>query len=173
MKKSHLFVLLAGFVLGMLAVCWSRAQAPSHPVKVVVNGVEVHSLSVDQQNALDGLLEAAGQTNAVEMFRQYRCSLRADLVSSELGDTVAALQYLREGQKNQAIQLLEQRLSRYANLMCNSYGGLNATNRERVDLTSLEQARDYFTQFPPSAWGADMEKAVDEVLSHSSEKAKK
>jgi len=172
MKKSRMFILLGSFTLGLLAVCWFRAQTPSHPLKVIVNGMEVHTLMSDQQNILVGHLEAAGQTNALELFRQYRCSYSADLSSSELGDTVALLRHLREGQTNQAIQLLEQRLSRYANLMCNSYGCLSPTNRERVRLESLEQARDYFTEFPPPVWGAEMEKAVNEVL-RLSEKPKK
>jgi hypothetical protein len=173
MKKSRLFILLASFILGLLAVWWSRAQTPSHPLKVIVNGVEIHTLMLDQQNALEGYLEAAGQTNALELLRQYRCAYSVGLSSSELGDTVAVLRCLREGQKNQAIELLERRLSRYANLMCNSYGGLNPTNRERVKLESLEQARDYFAKFPSPQWDAEREKAVNEVLRLSGEKPKK
>ena len=173
MKKSGLSILLASFILGLLAVCWSRAQTPSHPLKVIVNGVEVHTLMSDQHNALVGHLEAAGQTNALELLRQYRCSYSADLSSSELRETVGLLQYLRAGQTNQAIQLLEQRLSRYANLMCNSYGCLSPTNRERVKLESLKQARDYFAEFPPPTWGAEMERAVNEVLRSSNEKPRK
>jgi hypothetical protein len=173
MKKTRIFILLASFILGLLAVCWSRAQTPSHPLKVIVNGVEVHTLMSDQYNALVGHLEAAGQTNAIELFRQYRCSYSADLSSSELGDTVAVLQSLREGNTTQAIEWLEWHLSRYANMMCNSYGCLNSTNRERVNLESLKQARDYFAKFPPPKWGAEMEKAVNEVLRLSSEKPKK
>jgi hypothetical protein len=173
MKQSRMFILPASFILGLLAVCWSRAQTPSHPLKVIVNGVEVHTLMSDQHNALVGHLEAAGQTNALELLRQYRCAYSADLSSSELGDTVAVLQNLREGQTDQAIQRLEQRLSAYANLMCNSYGCLSPTNRARVSLESLERARDYFGKFPPPTWGAEMEKAVDEVLRLSSDKPKK
>jgi hypothetical protein len=173
MKKSRLFILLASFILGLLVVCWSRAQTASHPLKVIVNGVEVHTLMSDQYNALVVSLEAAGQTNAIELFRQYRCSDRADLSSSELGDTVAILKYLREGQKNQAIYLLEQHLSRYASLMCNSYGCLNPTNRERVKLESLEQARDYFARFPHPEWGTETERAMNEVLRLAGEKPRK
>ena len=166
-------MLLASFILGLLAVCWSRAQTPSHPLKVVANGVEVHTLMSDQYNALEGHLEATGQTNAIELFRQYRCAYRADDASSELGDTVAVLQYLREGRKNEAVYRLEQRLSRYASLMCNSYGGLNPTNRERVNLQSLKQTRDYFAMFPHPEWGTETEKAMNEVLRLASEKPKK
>jgi hypothetical protein len=124
MKKSRIFILLAGLILSLLVVCWSRAQTTSHPLKMTVNGVEVHTLMADQYNALEGYLEAAGQTNAIELFRQYRCADRADQASSELGETITILKYLRKDQQNQAIYLLEQRLSRYASLMCNSYGGL-------------------------------------------------
>jgi len=167
MKKSRLFILHAGLIIGLLALCWSRAQTPTHPLKVMVNGVEVHTLMSDQHNALVGCLEAAGQTNALELLRQYRCAYSAELSSSELNDTVAALRYLHEGNTNQAIHLLEQLLSRYANLMLNSYGCLNPTNRERVKLGPLRQARDYFAEFPPPAWGAEMDKDVNEVLSFS------
>ena len=167
MKKSRLFILLTSFIFGLLALCWSRAQTPSHPLKVMVNGVEIHTLMLDQHNALVGYLEAAGQTNALELLRQYRCAYSADLSSSELGDTVALLQYLRAGNQNQAIQLLEQRLGRYANLMLNSYGGLNPTNRKRVNLESLKQARDYFAEFPPPRWSAEEDKAVNEILRRS------
>ncbi len=173
MKKSRIFILLACFILGLLAVCWSRAQTPSHPLKLIVNGVEVHTLMSDQHNALVGYLEAAGQTNALELLRQYRCTYSTDLSASELGDTVAILKYLREGQKDQAIYLLEQHLSRYASLMCNSYGGLNPTNRERASLQSLEQTRDYFAKFPHPEWGTETERAMNEVLRLASEKPKK
>ncbi len=174
MKKSRLFILLASFILGLVALCWSRAQTPSRPLRVLDDkGVEVHTLMLDQHNALVGYLEAAGQTNAIELLRQYRCAYSADLSSSELGDTIAVLQYLREDRKNEAIQRLEQHLSRYASLMCNSYGGLNPTNRERVNLQSLEQTRDYFARFPRPEWGAGLEKAMNEVLRLSSEKPRK
>ena len=174
MKTSRLIILLAGFIVGLLAVCWSRAQTPSHPLKVVDDkGVEVHTLMSDQHNALVGYLEAAGETNALELFRQYRCSYNADLSSSELGDTVAALRYLREGRTQEAIGRLEQHLGRYAGIMCNSYGCLNATNRERVRLESLEQARDYYARFPSPNWGGRTEEAVNEVLRLSREKPRK
>ena len=174
MKKSRRFILLASVIFGLVAVCWSRAQTASHRLKVVDDkGVEVHTLMGDQHNALVEHLEAAGQTNAIELFRQYRCSYGADLSSSKLRDTVAALQYLREGRENEAIQLLEQQLGFYASIMCNSYGCLSPTNRERVKLESLKQARDYYVEFPPPEGNASLEKAMNEVLRLSSEKPRK
>src|SRR6185369_4677944 len=149
MKPSRTVVLLAGAILATLVVCWSRAQAPSQLLKVVVDGKEIHTLMVDQHNALVGYLEAKGQTNVLELLRQYRCSYSADLSSSELNDTVDVLQLVREGKTEQAIQRLEQRLGRYSNLMCNSYFCLNATNRERVKLEPIEKTLDYFAKFPP------------------------
>src|SRR5579859_4453716 len=123
MKKSRLFILLGSFTIGLLALCWSRAEPPSHALKVIdpKTGKEIHTLMVDQHNALLAQLEAAGQTNAIELFREYRCADRAEQASSDLRETIAILKYLRNGQKDQAIYNLEQRLSRYANLMCNSY----------------------------------------------------
>jgi hypothetical protein len=173
MKKSHVFIVLTGFILGLSAICWTRAQAPSHPLKVMINGVEIHTLMSDQQNALAGYLEAASQTNALELFRQYRCAYSADLSASELKDTITILQYLRNGQNEQAIYNLEQHLHRYANLMCNSYGGLEPTNRVRVNLESLKQTRDYFNLFPHPEWGTNTETAMNEVLGLADDKAKK
>jgi hypothetical protein len=165
MKKSRLFIYLASFILGLLALGWSRAQTPSHRLKVLDDkGVEVHTLMSDQYNALVGHLEATGQTNAIELFRQYRCAYNADLSSRELRDTVAALQHLRAARTNEAIQLLEQHLNLHASFICNSYGCLNPTNRERVQLESLERAQDYYSRFPPSKWGAEMEKGVNVIL---------
>jgi len=174
MKKSRLFILFGSFTLGLLALCWCRAQLPSNPLRVIdpTTGKEVHTLMLDQHNALLAQLEAAGQTNAIELFREYRCAYGADNASSELGHTVAALRYLREGRTKEAIQLLEQHLTAYANLMCNTYGCVNPTNRGRVNLEPLKQARDYFAEYPPPAWGAEMDKAVNEVL-RLSEKPKK
>ena len=57
--------------------------------------------------------------------------------------------------------------------MCNSYGCLNQTNRERVKIESLKQARDYMVKFPRPEWGAGLEKAMNEVLRFSTEKPKK
>jgi hypothetical protein len=174
MKKSRLLIMLASIILGLLALCWSRAQTPSHPLRVIDDkGVEHHTLMSDQHNALVGHLEAAGQTNALELLRQYRCSYTADLSSTELQETVAALQYLREGRSKEAVQLLEQHMKRYASMMCNSYGCLSQTNRERVKLESLRQARDYYDKFLLPKWDAELDKAVNEVLRHSSEKPKK
>jgi hypothetical protein len=172
MKKSHLIILLVSSLFGLLALCWSRAQTPSNQLRVMVNGIEIHTLRSDQHNALVEYLEAAGQTNTLELLRQYRCAYSADLSSSELGDTVAILRYLREGHADQAVQRLEQHLSRYANLMVNSYGCLSQTNRERINLEPLKKARDYFADFPPPTWGADMDKGVNEIL-RLTEKAKK
>src|SRR5690349_20390013 len=81
------------------------------PLKVMVNGVEVHTLMSDQYNALEGYLEEAGQTNAIEMFRQYRCAYGADSSSSDLGETLAILEHLRAGREKQAIYNLEQCLN--------------------------------------------------------------
>jgi len=139
----------------------------------MVNGAEVHTLTLDQENALIGLLEAAGQSKAIDAFRQYNCANLAESASSELGDTVAVLKYLRTGQTNQAIQRLEQNLRRNANLICNSYGGLNPTNRERVNLDSLQQTRDYFSNFPAQPWDVPTEKAANEILRLAHEQAKK
>src|SRR3982751_3284454 len=137
MKKSRLSILLASVILGVLAVCWSRAQSASQRLKVLdEKGAEVHTLMSDQYNALIDYLEATHQTNALEMFRQYRCSYNADTSSKELQDTVAALQHLRAGRTSEAIQSLEQHLNLHASFMCNSYGCLNATNRERVKVDS-------------------------------------
>ncbi len=143
------------------------------PLRVVVNRVEVHTLMSDQYNTLQEYLEVAGQTNAIEMFRQYRCAYGADSSSSDLGETLTILNYLREGQEKQAIYNLEQRLNRFAGLLCNSYGGLYSSNREQVNLKSLEQTRDYFAKFPHPEWGAERGMAMDEVLRLASEKPKK
>jgi hypothetical protein len=143
------------------------------PLKLIVNGMEVHTLMSDQYNVLEGYLEAAGQTNAVEMFRQYRCAFGTDSSSSDLGETLTILKYLREGQEKQAIYDLEQRLSRNAALMVNCYGGLFPSNRERVNLESLKRTRDYFVMFPHPEWGSGTEMAMNEVLRLASEKPKK
>ena len=168
MKKTRIFILLTGVILVLLALRWSRGQIPSHPLKVVVDGVEVHTLMSDQHNALVGHLEAAGRTNALEMLRQYRCAYGADLASSELEDTLAVLQYLRQGQTSQAIQRLEQHLGRYANLMCNSYGCLSATNRERVRLEPVEKTVDYYARFPSREERAELE-AMKSILKSKGE----
>lgn len=171
MKRSRLFILVASCLLGLVAVCWSRAQSPGHRLKVLDDkGVEVHTLMSDQYNALVGHLESAGQTNTLEMFRQYRCSYNADRSSSELGHMVAALQHLRGGRTNEAIRMLEQQVAFCVSMMRNSYGCLSQTNRERVKLESLEQARDYYARFPQPEGNASLEKTMNEVLRLAGEK---
>jgi hypothetical protein len=174
MKTTRVLLLFAGVSIGLLALTLSRAQTSSHMLKLIdpSTGKEFHTLMGDQRNALVAHLETAGQTNAIEMFRQYRCAYGADLSSSELGETVAILRSLHEGRTNVAIQRLEQHLERYVSIMCNSYGGLNATNRERVNLEPLEETRKYYTEFPPSESSAALDNAMDEVL-RSKEKAGK
>lgn len=159
-------MLSAGLIIGLLALCWSRAQTQSHRLTVIdpATGKEIHTLSLDQQNCLVSLLEASGQTNAIAVFHQYRCADRTGLASLEIRDTIAILRQLREGHREQAIYLLDQHLSRYVSLMCNGYGGLNPTNRERVNLKSLEQARDYFATFPHPEWGTGMANQVNQIL---------
>lgn len=63
--KTRLYVFLACFLLGLLAVCWSRAQTASHPTMGINNGVKIHTLMGDQHDALAGRLAAAGQTSAL------------------------------------------------------------------------------------------------------------
>jgi hypothetical protein len=141
------------------------------PLNVVVNGVEVHTLMSDQYNALQGYLEAAGQTNAINLFRQYRCAWRTDEAAADMEKTLTILKYWREGQEKQALYDLEQNLHSSADEMCNGYGGLYPANREQVNLQSLEQTRDYFAKFPHPEWGN--ENAINEVLRLASEKPKK
>src|SRR4051794_12889702 len=104
MKKSRFFIFVAGVVLALLVVCWACAQGASQRLKVLDGkGAEVHTLMSDQYNALIDYLETTRQTNALEMFRQYRCSYNSDTSSKDLQDTVAALQHLRAGQADEAI----------------------------------------------------------------------
>jgi transcription elongation factor Elf1 len=140
------------------------------PLNLVVNGVEVHSLWSDQYNAVQGCLETAGQTNAINLFRQYRCADRIEQSASGMGATLAILKDLRGGQAKQAIYDLEQSLNAEANVMCNGYGGLSPANRARVNLELLKQTRDYFAQFPHPEWGN--ENAMNEVLRLASEQPK-
>jgi len=141
------------------------------PLNVVVNGVEVHTLMSDQYNALQGCLEEAGQTNAINLFRQYRCAWRTDEAAADMEKTLTILKYWREGQEKQALYDLEQNLHSSADEMCNGYGGLYPANRERVNLESLTQTRDYFAKFPHPEWGN--ENAMSEVLRLASEKPAK
>ena len=165
MKTSRLLLLLFSGLLGLLALCWSRAQPPSQQLKVLDDkGAEVHTLMSDQHNALVGPLEATGQTNILELLRQYRCAYRADTSSGDLRNTVAALQHLRAGRTDEAMQLLEGHLNLHASLLCAGYGCLNSTNRERVQLEPLAQAQDYLARFPTAKWSADMEKSVTQIL---------
>ena len=165
MKTSRLFILFVSGLLGLLALCWSRGQPPSQQLKLLDDkGAEVHTLMSDQHNALVGSLEATGQTNVLELLRQYRCAYRADTSAGDLRNTVAALQHLRAGRTYEAMQLLEGHLNRHASLLCNSYGCLNSTNRERVQLEPLAQAQDYFARFPTAKWSAEMDKGVTAIL---------
>jgi hypothetical protein len=165
MKESRLLVLFSSVILGLVVVCWGRAQTASHRLTVLDDkGVPVRTLMGDQYNALIEYLETSGQTNALEMFRQYRCAYNATWSSVELERLVTAVQAVRAGNTNQAIQLLEQQLSASVSILCNSYGCLDQTNRGRVSLESLRQARDYFARFPRADWGPGLQKAMDEVL---------
>src|SRR3954468_17868069 len=148
MKKSRVIILLTGFILALLAVCWSRAQSTSQRLKVLDDkGAEVHTLMSDRYNALIDYLEGTRQTNAIEMLRQYRCAYNADTSSTELRETVAALQDLRAGRTTEAIQLLERHMDLHAYFMCNSYGCLNVTNRGRVQVDSVKQALAYYAKY--------------------------
>src|SRR5215469_6316145 len=110
MKRSDLSFLLGGFIIG-IALCWfceplistskhrqqSRSPARTEKLKIMNNGVEVHTLALDRYNALIGYLEDEDQTNALDLFRQYRCAYGADMSSSDLGDALLILQNLRRG----------------------------------------------------------------------------
>jgi hypothetical protein len=167
--KQQKMTLLASLILAGFTIWLSRGQAPK---LLDLIPKEQYPLMLIQYSAFTAHLEAKGQTNAIEFFRQYRCSYGADLSSSELRDTVTILQHLRRGQTNEAIQLLEQHLSRYSNLMCNSYGGLNATNRSQVNVEPLRLARDYFVQFQQPQWGVETEKAIDVILGQRKDSGK-
>ncbi len=68
--------------------------------------------------------------------------------SGDIGYNLAILRSLREGRTNQAINLLELRLDGDIVALHASYGELAPALRQRVTLKGLQQAREYYSQYP-------------------------
>ncbi len=133
-------------IIGFLAIRWGAAQParqlpPDEPKTDYAFGLR-------ELESFVSYLQDTKQTNALRRFNDYSNATIVSQHSADLGVTFAILQRLRDGRTNEAIELLEGRVSTDIIGIVASYRELPASIREKISLKPLEHARDYRTKFP-------------------------
>jgi hypothetical protein len=146
MKRSVAFALFAFalticFVLSRLSV----AQA--------VDRVRDKEKTADSYYGLHALesfatyLQDTKQTNILQRFNDYENTRITSESSAEMGVLTAILLRLRDGRTNEAMTLLEMRMTSDAITFAVGYRELAPPVRDTVSLVSLNHARDYYFKY--------------------------
>jgi hypothetical protein len=152
----------AALILGFLAARWCEAQPtrePSHSESKTDTAFGVRELE-----AFVSYLGDTKQTNTLRRFNDYSNASIVAQHSADLGVTVAILQRLRDGRRDEAIELLEGRVSTDVIGFVASYRELPGSVRERISLKPLERARDYRIKFPFKHRYPAVDKGVTDAL---------
>lgn len=168
MKTSRTLALV-GFALtiGFLVTRWSIAQSATNATVTDVY------FGLHQLESFVTYLQDTKQTNLLKRFNDYSNASIASQMSAEMGVTTAILTRLQDGRTNEAIRLLESRLTGNAVGFVASYRELPASVRETVSLTSLKYARDYCSKFHVKESQPDLDQIVANAFKLLDEKAAK
>lgn len=163
MKAARSFGFVAAtLVVGFLALRWCIAQPASPPSR---EGAKFdHAFGLHALESFVLYLQGTKQTNVLNRFSEYS---NASLVSrhyADLGVTVAILQRLRDGRTNEAIELLEGRVSTGIIGFAASYRELPNASREKINLKLLEFARDYRSKYPFKHRHPNIDEGVTDAL---------
>jgi hypothetical protein len=159
--RSLAFV-TAALLIGFFAARWSAAQTATPPARA--ESKTDYNFGLRELESFVSYLQDTGQTNALQRFRNYSNASLVSQKSADLGMNVAILQRLRDGRTNEAMALLENKVSGDIVGFVASYRELPASVREKVSLKPLELARDYRARFPFKHRYPNMDEGVVEAL---------
>ena len=147
MKTARSFAFIAtALIIGFLAARWGAAQSARQPYSGEPK--TDYAFGLREFEAFVSYLQDTKQTNTLRRFNDYSNATIVSQHSADLGVTVAILQRLRDGRTNEAIALLEGRVSTDIISFVASYRELPDSIRQTISLKSLEHARDYRAKFP-------------------------
>jgi hypothetical protein len=171
MKTSRAFALGAtALVIGFLAARWCAAQSARQPSKEPATDSYI---ALHQLESFVAYLQDTKQTNTLQRFNEYSTVNIASQNSADLGVTLAILQRLRDGRTNEALELLEGRVSTDIVGFVASYRELPASLRAKISLKPLEYARDYRAKFPFKHRYPNVDEGVADAFKILDEKATK
>src|SRR5689334_20960643 len=107
MNRTSIVLVTAGMVATFCAARFCAAQSRLQ----AKHSVEDSYVAFHQLEAFVNYLRDTKQTNTLQRFNEYSTVSAASQQSSDLSMTVAILLRLREGRTNQALELLENRLT--------------------------------------------------------------
>jgi len=172
MKTVRSFACItAALVIGFLAARWSAAQSARQPPPG--ESKADYAFGLRELESFVSYLQDTKQTNTLRRFNDYSNASIVSQHSADLGVTVAILQRLRDGRTNEAIELLEDRVSTDIIGFVASYRELPGSVREKISLKPLEHARDYRTKFPFKHRYPSVDEGVTESLKILDEKTAK
>lgn len=169
MKTSRAF-LLAGLALlvGFFAARWSAAQPASQPSKEEAG--PWYNMASDQLTSFVTYLQTNQPTNILKQFTDYENASIAVRSSGEIGAQLHSLYALREGQTNDVIKLLETQMMANTVIFAAVYRDMPPSQRERIDLAILRQARDYCEKYPIKSDHADVDAIITNAFKILDEK---
>lgn len=164
MKTSRALALaVVALAVGFSAACWCVAQPASQPPDK--KPVNYDFLALEQYTAFVLYLQDTKQTNTLQKFNDLMNASNASQKYADLGMTVAILQRLKNGQTNQAYDLLEVELTGDIITFVSSYRQLPKAVRDQPGLNLLQRAREYRAKYPfEHHHHPDLDKAVADAF---------
>jgi hypothetical protein len=163
MKTSRISILIIfALCIGFFVARWAAAQSPNQPPTkkpVTAN----NNLALDQLTLLLANLNETKQTNTLRLFNDYANAMIAQQMHAEMSVKLLVLNSLRAGLTNQVINLLEEEMTADAVGFVASYRELSASQREKLDLKSLQKVHDYCNKFQVKSGDS----TIDEFLTNS------
>jgi hypothetical protein len=172
MKKSHaLGLLMLALITGLFVANWSVAQSGGRPSSKT--GDTDDAFGLHELESFVSYLQDTKQTNTLSRFNDYSNARIASEASAQMGVTAAILLRLQDGRTNEAIRLLEMRLTGDAVGFAASYRELPASVRERVSLIPLQHARDYCSKYNVKESHPDLDQIVSNAFALLDQKTTK
>ena len=169
MKKKPIVLVTMALAVGFFAARFSAAESQAQGKGF---GVDTY-VGLHQLESFVAYLQDTKQTNTLQRFFDYSNVTIASQNSADLGVTVGILQRLRDGRTNEALELLEGRLTTDVSGFVASYKELPASLRQKFSLKPVEYARDYRTKFPYKHRYPEMDKGVAEAFTILDQKSAK
>jgi hypothetical protein len=172
MKTSRVLTLvglalIAGFLVSHLSTAQPALQPPSKAA------VTDDAFALRQLESFVTYLQDTKQTNVLKRFGDYSDASIVSEKQADMGVTTAILVWLRDGHTNEAIHILETRLTGDAVGFAASYRELPGPVRETVRLATLEHARDYYRKFHVKENQPDVDQIVANAFKLLDEKTGK
>ncbi|HEU5072089.1 MAG TPA: hypothetical protein VFV96_16920 [Verrucomicrobiae bacterium] len=172
MKTSRTFCLvITALVVGFVAARWCFAQS-TNPAPNKESAID-NNFALEELESFVAYLQETKQTNALKRFDDYSNVSIVSRSSADLGVRLYILYSLRTGHTNEAINVLEARMTSDVVAFAASYRDLPVSIREKVSLTAFRRARDYCRKYPVRSGHSDVDEIVMKAFTLLDEQAAK